>query len=209
MQQLSILLIAFFISLTLAAQVGEIQGKVKDMEMNGEGLPFANVYVEVDSIPRSTSTDMDGFYSIKPLPPGIYNVTVEYVGYTTLTKDSIVVQADKSTFVDFEMTANSEMLEVVTVINIRYPSLPKFKFKGGVVSKRGKSIGNALVTVSTNYFNREIFTEKSGSFQTSLTNGDYDITITHSDYKTYEGGINISDDTTQTFKLKKKRRRDR
>jgi len=132
-------IVLFLFAFTAYAQVGEIQGKVKDMEMNGEGLPFANVYVEVDGIPRGTSTDMDGFYSIKPLPPGTYDVTVEFVGYATQKVTGIIVSSDKSTFVDFEMSEDALMLDVVEVIEYKVPLIDDDRGSGQTVT--GKEIG--------------------------------------------------------------------
>ena len=86
------------------AQNGEISGKVIDE--NGEGVPVANV-VLVDNkgvaTGRGGTTDFDGNYSIKPLTPGKYNLQVSYVGYGTQIQQGIVVNADKSTFIDIKM----------------------------------------------------------------------------------------------------------
>jgi len=62
------------------AQTGEIQGKVTDGD-SGEGLPFANVTIKVAGATVGGQTDFDGYYSIKPVPAGSYDVEVNYIGY--------------------------------------------------------------------------------------------------------------------------------
>jgi|GEM_PF-399683 len=115
---------------TLAGGPGEICGKVKDMEMEGEGLPFANVYVEVNGVPRGTSTDMDGFYSIKPLPAGNYTVTVDYIGYQTQKVTGILVTSDRAAFVDFEMREDAMMLDEVVVMSYQVPLIDSDRGSG-------------------------------------------------------------------------------
>ncbi len=107
------LLMAVF---ALRAQNGDISGKVIDE--NGDGIPFANVaIVDAKGVPtgRGTSTDMDGYYSIKPLTPGKYNVQYSYVGYQTQLIKDVLVSADKSTGQDIKMTAGQALKEVVVV----------------------------------------------------------------------------------------------
>jgi len=76
-----ILIVLSFIFYTCAyAQSGEIQGKVSDAD-TGEGLPFANVTIKVAGTTVGGQTDFDGYYSIKPVPGGSYDVETNYVGY--------------------------------------------------------------------------------------------------------------------------------
>lgn len=94
------------------AQSGEIQGKIKD-KTTGEGIPFANVVVEMSGYQKGgATTDFDGNYSIKPLSPGNYDVKVSYVGYQPALQKGVVVSADKATFVHFEINAGIKLNEV-------------------------------------------------------------------------------------------------
>ncbi len=122
MKRILLLLLAVFFSASLVAQTGEIQGKVLDPDL-GEGLPFATVTTVVNGTLTGAQTDFDGFYSIKPLPPGNYEVTVQYVGYQTQVINNVLVSSDKSTFLDIEMGVESQMMETVVVTEYRVPLL--------------------------------------------------------------------------------------
>jgi len=122
MKQYLLIILSFFLTVTLVAQVGEIQGKVTDPDLK-EGLPFATVSVTVNGSLVGAQTDFDGVYSIKPLPPGRYDVTVQYIGYqTSLTKD-VIVEPDKITFLDIDLAGESEMLEEIVVKEYKVPLL--------------------------------------------------------------------------------------
>ncbi len=122
MKQYLLIFLSFFLSLSALAQVGELQGKVTDPDL-GEGLPFATVSVTVNGSLVGAQTDFDGFYSIKPLPPGKYDLTVQYVGYqTSLTKD-VIVEADKITILDIDLATESEMLDEIVVKEYKVPLL--------------------------------------------------------------------------------------
>jgi hypothetical protein len=64
----------------LFAQSGTLQGKITDKETK-EPIAFANIILESGGrqIGGATS-DFDGKYTIKPLPPGKYNLKASYVG---------------------------------------------------------------------------------------------------------------------------------
>lgn len=60
---------------------GSVKGRVLDSE-SGFPLPGANVYVDYSGIKTGTITDKDGYYTVKPLMPGTYEVIFSFVGYT-------------------------------------------------------------------------------------------------------------------------------
>lgn len=62
----------------LLAVSGSIKGRVVDAE-SGQVLPGANVYLEGTNI--GTATDIGGEYSILNIPPGIYTLVVNYIGF--------------------------------------------------------------------------------------------------------------------------------
>lgn len=80
------------------AQSGIIKGRVYN-SINNESIPFANVGIL--SLNVSAPTDLDGNYELKGLVPGLYNISVSYVGYRKKTIFEIQVN-------DFTIIAKSK-----------------------------------------------------------------------------------------------------
>ncbi len=132
MRKFLFLLAFFFISsgLAFAQQSGEIQGKVTDKD-TGEPIPFANVSLVVNGTMQGAQSDFDGFYSIKPLPAGGYTVKISYVGYQGKQYDGVVVYADRITFLDVQISQESELLKTVEVVSYKVPLLEADKTSTG------------------------------------------------------------------------------
>lgn len=110
-----------FISAALFAQSGEISGKLIDE--NGEAIPFANISLVEDGVATGvgTTTDFDGFYSIKPLNPGQYDVKFSFIGYTSVIKAGVVVKNDQSTYLDQQLSPSEQKIEEIVVIRYKVP----------------------------------------------------------------------------------------
>ena len=68
-------------SLSAFSQSGALKGKIIDKKTN-EPIPFANIIIEQGGRQSGgTTTDFDGNYTIKPIPPGKYDLKATYVGY--------------------------------------------------------------------------------------------------------------------------------
>lgn len=94
---------------------GIIQGTVID-EQSGEAIPFANVVLlQYGQQVTGASTDFDGRYRIKSLQPGSYDVRVSVVGFQALEKKGVLIQADKSTIVDFKMVVGIKLNAVMCI----------------------------------------------------------------------------------------------
>ena len=89
----------------IAQDMGNLTGKVED-EM-GEALFAANVVVKGPAIEgiRGVITDEQGIYRIDRLPPGIYEITISYIGYETTVVSGVEIRAGESTTRNFELTA--------------------------------------------------------------------------------------------------------
>lgn len=93
----TLLLIAFSgISPEVSAQTagqGAIQGTVTDM--TGAFVPNATVSArnQATGIVTTRTTTGDGLYTISPLIPGKYDITVSATGFSTLTQQNIQVDA--------------------------------------------------------------------------------------------------------------------
>lgn len=100
------------IGIAASAQNGILKGLVTDA-INNEPIPFANVLILEQSI--GTTTDLDGYYEFNNLKPGIYDVQVSFLGYTTVTQYEIQVQSSRPVTINFEIEEASEQLEQVVV----------------------------------------------------------------------------------------------
>ncbi len=72
------LLFSFLILSDLMAQTGSIKGTIFNA-INNNPIPFANVVIQNTS--TGATSNLDGFYEIRNLQPGLYNLEVSYIGY--------------------------------------------------------------------------------------------------------------------------------
>ncbi len=101
------------ISLSLAAEMGRIQGRVID-NTNGEILIGVNVIIEGTEL--GASTDENGFYVIPFVPVGTHEITASYIGYNSVTKKNITVTSNQTTNVDFKLSPGAIILEPIVVV---------------------------------------------------------------------------------------------
>lgn len=108
------LLLIFFTLLYVMAygQTGTIKGIVSDKK-TGEPLIGANVILENTQL--GSSTDYYGYYELRGIPAGDYNLIVNYVGYKELSK-KISVPAGGSVTVNFEMESEVLMGQTILVL---------------------------------------------------------------------------------------------
>lgn len=90
---------------------GKIRGKLVDAA-NGEALIGANVIL--DGMSLGAAADIDGNYTIEPVPPGTYTLHASMIGYSKKTVTGIVVKAGETTKIDLILAPEAfEMDEVV------------------------------------------------------------------------------------------------
>jgi outer membrane receptor protein involved in Fe transport len=106
------LLLIFFISAKLYSQNGSISGKITDAGSN-EVLIGANVLVT--GTLYGASTDIDGFYSIKNLHPGLYEIKITYISYQTTTVGNITVNGNQNVVINIALNPSSTELEEVVI----------------------------------------------------------------------------------------------
>lgn len=121
---LFILWLLVSLSTVALAQQGEIQGKVTDAK-TGEAIPFVNVSLTVNGALVGGQTDFDGYYSIKPLPPGTYDVKASYVGYTDKVINGVRVTIDEIVPLDIAISDASVQLGVVEIVEYKVPIFKK------------------------------------------------------------------------------------
>ena len=109
----SLVVLLIFSATTTFAQSGSLEGKITDKN-TGEPVPFANVIANKNGNQvAGVTTNFDGEYTIKPLDPGTYDLTVSFVGYGQVTLEGIVVSSNKITFRDVQISEGIDIEEVV------------------------------------------------------------------------------------------------
>jgi len=98
--------------LLLWCQTGTIKGQLTDVVTNA---PIAFGDVLVMGTDRGTSTDVDGYYEIVGVAPGLYAIRASYLGYKDLTVFEIQVTTARPVVVNFALEAQAEILAEVVV----------------------------------------------------------------------------------------------
>ena len=147
---------AVVISATLMAfsQSGTLKGKITDKGTN-EPVPFANIIIEQGGKQAGgTTTDFDGNYTIKPIPPGKYDLKATYVGYKPIMVTNVVIIANQITFQDLQMESTSINIETFEVVDYKVPLISKDQTStGGTMTSEeiskmpGRSAQSVAITV--------------------------------------------------------------
>jgi outer membrane receptor protein involved in Fe transport len=108
---LPFLVIAFCHS-AFAGTTGKLSGKVTDAGTK-ESLPFCNVIIVGTSL--GTVSDLDGNYVILNVPPGVFSVRAQYVGYQPVVAENVSVSIDLTTNLDFSLSQSTVELQAVVI----------------------------------------------------------------------------------------------
>ena len=90
-----------------AAQVntGNVYGNVIDEQ--GGVIPGGTAVLKGPSAPATTSVDANGLFRFLKVPPGTYSVTVTMPGFTTVTRENVMVSVGHNTQVDVQLKLSS------------------------------------------------------------------------------------------------------
>ncbi|HNX06079.1 MAG TPA: carboxypeptidase regulatory-like domain-containing protein [Bacteroidales bacterium] len=136
------------------SQSGTLKGKITDKGTN-EPIPFANIIIEQGGKQSGgTTSDFDGNFTIKPIPPGKYDVKASYVGYKPIMITNLVVVANQITFQDVQMESTAINIETFEVVDYKVPLISKDQTSSGgtmtseEISKMpGRSAQSVAITV--------------------------------------------------------------
>jgi len=142
----------FTTSLYMYAQQGALQGKVIDKKTK-KPIPFANIIlVHKGTQVGGTTSDFNGNYQIKPIPPGKYELKATFVGYQTVVIPGIPIAADKIRFYNIKMTATTKTLATVEIVTYKVPLISKDETATGAtitaeeVARMPRRSANAVAT---------------------------------------------------------------
>lgn len=103
------------------SQSGTLKGVLIDQDTK-EPIPFANIIIESSGRQvGGATTDFDGNYTIKPIPPGNYDVKATYVGYKPLQINGVVINSDKIRILNITMESTAISLTEFTVMEYEVP----------------------------------------------------------------------------------------
>ncbi len=144
----------FLANSTVFAQQGTLKGKLSD-KATKEAIPFASVVIESGGKQYGgVNTDIDGNYTIKPIPPGKYDVKSVYVGYKSVLVKDVVINNDKITFLDIDMEQSIQTLTTYEVKEYAVPLISKDQTQtGGTMTSEemskmpGRSATSVAVTI--------------------------------------------------------------
>jgi len=106
--------------------VAGVTGKIAGRAFNagtGEPLPFATIVVSGTT--TGAATDIDGYYAILNVSPGVYTVRASSVGYATVAIHNVKVSIDLTTTTDFRLKETSVELGEEVVIIAERPMITK------------------------------------------------------------------------------------
>ena len=108
----TILFSLIFISGVFAQTTGKISGNITD-EDTKEPLIAANVIVKDSNL--GAATDVEGYYSIVNIKPGLYTLVVDMIGYKQLVLENVRVSVNRTTTIDASLSPTVIQGETVTV----------------------------------------------------------------------------------------------
>ncbi|MGE0637247.1 MAG: carboxypeptidase regulatory-like domain-containing protein [Bacteroidia bacterium] len=95
-----------------ADNTGQINGTVTD-SISGEPLVGATVQVMLNGTAFGTVADINGYYVLKPLQPGLYDVRISYIGYSPTTVTGVHVSQGSIKILNVRLSLSSDMNPVV------------------------------------------------------------------------------------------------
>ena len=163
--------------------LASISGNVKD---SGEGLiPVANItLIDLKTMKTfQTNVNFKGFYEFKDIPPSIYELIVESLGFKKTIYTSIEIQKDSILKKDI-------ILEISEATNCPLPDTDYKKVKATISGKIRDSAGAILQNVKLILKNKKtkksltIYSKKDGSYQfLNLESGKYEFRVEMQGFK--------------------------
>lgn len=129
-------------SVVLAQEfTGEVRGTVKD-KATGEPLVGANILVVGTN--RGTTTNYEGAYSLKGLPPGQYTITARFVGYVR-GHQTVQVVANQTVEANFALEQDVLRVDEVVVTGLS-GEIPRAELGNAISKVSGESIEKVVTT---------------------------------------------------------------
>ena len=116
MKKAVIFLLLNLIAIGLLSQsVQNIRGIVRD-NASGEPLDYANVALMNIDPPLGVYTDSAGYFILKDLPIGRYDIQVSFVGYESVIVKEVFLSSSKEAFLEIALKENTKQLGEVVIV---------------------------------------------------------------------------------------------
>ncbi len=144
------LLLALFFLIPAVAQEtdaliesgGTLTGKITDAA-TGNPLSFVNVYL--DSLKIGSSTDGNGEFVIRLIPPGRYRLIAEYIGYETIREEDVQIISGRLTSRSLSLVPSEVEGQEVLITATRKPQTAQMA-PASIVVLKARELENRPVT---------------------------------------------------------------
>lgn len=110
---LLILILIFRTDILIAGTTGKIAGTIIDKDT---GEPLFGVNVVLTGTTLGAASDIDGYFVILNVPPGMHTINASMIGYAKVTVDQVRVRIDETSPVNIEMISESFQTDNVIVV---------------------------------------------------------------------------------------------
>ncbi|MDR2010049.1 MAG: von Willebrand factor type A domain-containing protein [Bacteroidales bacterium] len=177
-----ILFTAIFLIITILSVncQSSISGIIKD-DVTGEPVPFVNVTLNKDNnIITGAYSDFNGYYEIKPVTPGIYDVVFSYIGYNTVHYNKYIVEDNQNYTINVNLSNSEKILSNVEVAGYSVAKMPKNRARKGKYRSLNYATGIDLSNYNTeayDYINenkfKNVFDEPLSTFSIDVDRASY------------------------------------
>lgn len=108
----TILAFLFIINMGYGQTLVNIYGMVKDAKTSE---PLIGVNIILEGTEKGATTDLDGKYILENVPPGSYNISASYLGYTTYTRTNVIIQSKGNDDINFDLIEGGVQFETIEV----------------------------------------------------------------------------------------------
>lgn len=140
-------------SVGFAGTEGKITGVVIDKQTRD---PISDVNIFLKGTELGAATDLDGYYVILNVPPGNYDLMVQYLGYQSQMVEGLVVISDLTTVVNFELEETTLEIGDAVVVTADKPLI-----RPDVTSKLAVVDGREISTMPVDNIN-EVIASQAG-----------------------------------------------
>ena len=117
LKTLQLLLVFLFAGKMYSQNTGILTGQIIDAKTQ---IPLSGATVLLENTNLGVISDSKGFFKIESIPTQTYNVSVQYLGYQTLTEYNVIVKSVGNTPLLFRLEESPSTLSEVTVTQARF-----------------------------------------------------------------------------------------